>query len=452
MSILINSLKASKSGFFYQVRCAMARKFGKSFRDAERFTADQFRAYQQEQFERMVRHCVENVPYYRQRNNLYIRNGQAIPLNQMPVISKQEFRNHTSMFYADRGVGYCRYHKTSGTSGTPLLLKASHRTHSMVTAGLLRQRNLYGLRLPYRTACLTGFFNPAKATSQEIAWRDYIGSRLFLSVYQVSDSRVSEYAELLDKFKPDEFFGYASSLYLLSQAFQKKQITPPKSIKLVATTSEVIYPEWRACIQQTFGAPVADQYGSQELQCLVTECPCGTMHINPEFGIVEVVDDDFRSVPAGQEGQLLLTGLANDAMPLIRYQIGDQSATVDMPDPCACGLCWPAIQPVSGRSDDAILTPDGRRLRYIIFHCIKGVKGIVESQFIQDGPDHIKILLVVDAQYTPSSEASILSTLRQRAQYDFKVDVEYVESIPRGSRGKFRTVVNLLNKEQGKVT
>lgn len=398
----------------------------------------------------MVLHCVEHVPYYRSRRDLYMRNGKPLPLSEMPILSKQEFRKNTAIFYADSGVGRCRFHKTSGTSGTPLVLRASHRTHSMATAGLLRQRNWYGLRLPYRTACLTGFFNPAMATSQEIAWRDYISNRLFLSIYQISDSRAAEYADRLDQFKPDELFGYASTLYLLAQAFQRNHIQPVRSIKVVCSTAEVMYPNWRDCIRQVFGAPVADQYGSQELQCLVTQCPHGTMHINPEFGIIEVVDDDVAPVPPDQEGELLLTGLANEAMPLIRYQIGDRSALVNLPKTCPCGLGWPAIRPISGRSDDAIITPDGRRLRYLIFHCIKGVEGIVESQFIQDREDHIKILLVVDTRYSPSSEAAIISTLRQRALFDFKVDVEYVESIPRGSRGKCKTVINRLNREQDK--
>jgi phenylacetate-CoA ligase len=257
---------------------------------------------------------------------------------------------------------------------------------------------------------------------------------------------------LLKRFGPEEIFGYASSLYLLAQAFQRNHIQPVRTVKVVASTSEVMYPNWRECIQQVFGAPVADQYGSQELQCLITQCPQGTLHINPEFGIVEVVDDDLAAVPPGQEGQMLLTGLANDAMPLIRYQIGDRSALMNLPGPCKCGLHWPAIQPVSGRSEDAIRTPDGRPLMYLNFHCTKTLTGIVESQFIQDRQDHIKILLVVDNQFTPASEKEMISNLRQRAQYDFKVDVEYVDRIPRGNRGKFKAVINLLNEGQGKVT
>jgi phenylacetate-CoA ligase len=447
MNKIISTFKASKSGFLYIIKYLMAIRYLKPFKDAVGFSLDQYHGYQREQLENVLRHCIQDVPYYRERKELYVKNGKLVELSQMPVISKQQLRKDAKAFYADSGVGACRFHKTSGTSGTPLTLKASYRTYSMFTAGLLRYRGWYGLRPLHRAVCLTGFFTPATVDSAEIAWRDYVAKRLFLSIYQLNDKKIVEYADLFKKFKPEEIFGYASSLHLLAQAFKRNNIEPVRTVKVVTSTSEVMYPNWRECIQQVFNAPVADQYGSQELQCLITQCPKGTMHINPEFGIVEIVDDDMNSLPPGQEGQMLLTGLANNAMPLIRYQIGDRTAFLDPKIKCQCGLNWPGIRPVEGRSEDAIVTPDGRVLMYLNFHCTKNIGGIVESQFIQDGESHIKILLVVDDTFLPSSEQAIISNILQRSQYKFDIDVEYVDQIPRGARGKFKAVVNLLNKK-----
>jgi len=444
---LIDTLKASKSGILYKIKCALASKYYNSFHNAMEFTQKQFYEYQKKRFEKTIRHCIVNVPYYREHKKLYVENNKVLPIDQMPIIPKQLLRENIKRFFADKRIGYCRFHATSGTSGSPLRIKASYKTHSMVTAGILRFTGMYGLKSSHRTACLTGFFNPATGNSKKIVWRDYAAGRLFLSIYQFNDSRVAEYAKVIRKFGPDELFGYASSLNLLAQAFKRNHIEPIKTIKVVTSTSEVMYSDWRKCIEDVFAAPVADQYGSQELQCLITQCPKGTMHINPEFGIIEVIDDDGNILPIGKEGQMLLTGLANNAMPLVRYQIGDRTALLALNKPCECGLSWPAIKSVSGRSEDAIITPDGRPLMYLNFHCTEFIKGIIESQFVQDSEDHVTIKLTVGQQFSKESEQVIIADIHNRSQFDFKVDFEYLDKIPRGARGKFKAVVNLLDKK-----
>lgn len=444
---LIDTLKASKSGFLYRIKYILASKYHNSFQNAMEFTQEQFYEYQKKQLENTIRHCVVNVPYYREHKKLYVKNDKVLPINQMPIMPKKLLRENIKLFYADKGIGFYRFHATSGTSGSPLKIKASYKSHGMITAGILRHKGRYGLSSSHRTACLTGFFKPATDNSERIAWRDYIANRLFLSIYQFNDSRVAEYAKLLKKFRPDELFGYASSLNLLAQAFKRNHIEPIKTIKVVTSTSEVMYSDWRKCIEDVFAAPVAEHYGSQELQCFITQCPKGTMHINPEFGIVEVVDDDGNTLPIGKEGQILLTGLANDAMPLVRYQIGDRTSLLDLNKPCECGLSWPAIKSISGRSEDAIITPDGRPLMYLNFHCTEFIKGIMESQFIQDSEDHLTIKIVVGQQFSKESEQVIVDDIHNRSGFNFKINFEYLDRIPRGARGKFKAVVNLLDKK-----
>lgn len=209
-----------------------------------------------------------------------------------------------------------------------------------------------------------------------------------------------------------------------------------------------MYSDWRKCIEDVFAAPVAEHYGSQELQCFITQCPKGTMHINPEFGIVEVVDNDGNTLPIEKEGQILLTGLANDAMPLVRYQIGDRTSLLDLNKPCECGLSWPAIKSISGRSEDTIITPDGRPLTYLNFHCTEFIKGVMESQFIQDSEGHLTIKIVVGQQFSKESEQVIVDDILNRSGFNFKIDFKYLDRIPRGARGKFKALVNLLPKQE----
>jgi len=445
---LTGSFKATRHGIPMRAKHWMARKHREAFERAKQMTVEEFHAHQRAALAERLLHAVEHVPYYRAHRDDYVRSGRPLRLEELPVLAKSTVRERAGQFHADSGVGRYRVASTSGTTGSPLVIHESYRTHSLFQAGLRRHRESFGIRPFRRVAALTGFFRPATATGEQIWWRDYIGNRLFLSTYQISDARIGEYAELLAKFRPEAVVGYASTVYMLAATLRRNDLAAPESIKAAFTTSEVLYPHWRQCVEEVFRAPVGDHYSSLEAQCLVTQCPAGSMHINPELGIVEVVDENLNPSPLGEEGDLLVSGIASDAMPLFRYKLGDRAARLEEDAPCPCGLRWPCITPIVGRSEDAIVVPDGRAIMYLNFHCTKNVPGIIESQFIQDAPDHIRVLLVKDQTFGPNNEKTIRDEIRRRAQFDFRIDVEYVDQITRGPRGKFRAVVNLLGKSE----
>jgi len=389
----------------------MARKHREAFERAKQMTVEEFHAHQRAALAERLLHAVEHVPYYRAHRDDYVRSGRPLRLEELPVLAKSTVRERAGQFHADSGVGRYRVASTSGTTGSPLVIHESYRTHSLFQAGLRRHRESFGIRPFRRVAALTGFFRPATATGEAVV-------------------------------------GYASTVYMLAATLRRNDLAAPESIKAAFTTSEVLYPHWRQCVEEVFRAPVGDHYSSLEAQCLVTQCPAGSMHINPELGIVEVVDENLNPSPLGEEGDLLVSGIASDAMPLFRYKLGDRAARLEEDAPCPCGLRWPCITPIVGRSEDAIVVPDGRAIMYLNFHCTKNVPGIIESQFIQDAPDHIRVLLVKDQTFGPNNEKTIRDEIRRRAQFDFRIDVEYVDQITRGPRGKFRAVVNLLGKSE----
>ena len=440
LQLLRGSAYASRHGCFLRIRHHMARKHKPAFGEAAKWCLREYNDYQQMRLSEMIEHAICNVPYYSKHKDDYV--GKS--LHEMPVLAKHDVRQAPRHFYA-RNVRKYRAHTTSGTSGSQLTIRMSYHTHSLMQAGMERNYEQYGLSGISRLVALTGFFRPSVAAEGPISWRDYIGRRLFFNIYQMKDGNVDRYRKAFCRFKPSAVFGYASAVYLLASLFQRNNIDIPKGIKVCMTTSEVLFDDWREVIENVFKAPVADQYGSQEGQCLATECPAGIKHINPEHGIMEVVDDKGKPVPPGAEGRILLTGIGNDAMPLIRYDIGDIASMPELSKPCSCGLRWPVLGKVSGRSGDIVWTPDGRPITYLDYHATKDVPGIIESQFIQDQEDHLRVLIVKSEDFSSEQEAAVRGEIQRRCQYSFRVDMEYVESIPRGARGKFKAVVCLLN-------
>jgi phenylacetate-CoA ligase len=240
------------------------------------------------------------------------------------------------------------------------------------------------------------------------------------------------------------FFGYASALAELARVIAGR-LYHDKDKFVAVSTSEVLTPYYRTIIEQHLCRKVYDQYGSQEGCHLAVECDAGYMHVHPHIGIVEVLNEYDKPCLNGELGRVVVTGFKH-SMPLIRYDIGDSAIALD--GPCPCGLVWPIIGPVAGRSEDLVITPDGRKIGYLNFHSTKNLKGIVESQLIQRGYTSFAFNLVLQPElvsnneYTSFNESLIIEELQKRLGYHVQVEFAYLKDIPReGGRSKFKAVV-----------
>jgi phenylacetate-coenzyme A ligase PaaK-like adenylate-forming protein len=140
-------------------------------------------------------------------------------------------------------------------------------------------------------------------------------------------------------------------------------------------------------------------YGTSEFLYVAFACRQGWHHLNADWVILEPVDEHGRPAPSGVPSQsVLLTNLANDIQPLIRYDLGD--SVTFKGEPCACGNPLPAIH-VEGRRDDILRfeTAGGQTaavLPLALATVIEETPGVHRFQAIQTAPDTLQIRL--DAQ------------------------------------------------------
>ena len=217
--------------------------------------------------------------------------------------------------------------------------------------------------------------------------------------------------------------------------------------KVIVTSSETLLEPQRQTITRVFACPVRDQYGSAEMAGFIAECDRGRYHAASEcYGVVEVVDARGEPVPPGEIGELCLTGFINPAMPLIRYLIGDAARVSTVG--CDCGRAGLVIESIEGRMDDVILTPSGRHVGRLD-PAFKGVRGVRESQILQTALDRIVVKIVTDEtrDFDPNG---LVENLTERLGPDVKIGLlEYVDTIPKESNGKFRSVKSLLRRTSG---
>jgi phenylacetate-CoA ligase len=236
--------------------------------------------------------------------------------------------------------------------------------------------------------------------------------------------------------------GYPSSLHLLGRALLEcGRPLPIGKLTAVFPSSESLLAFHPEVIEEAFQAPILDRYGTSELAVSMTGCAEGRLHVDMEFGIVEIdiqeeTDDYVR-------GPLLVTGFGNDATPFIRYRIGDigtRSKHV-----CPCGRPGDVFLDVDGRIEDFVVTPDGRWVGRLD-HIFKEQLDVAEAQIVQDDDSAIEVRIVARPSFDVRARERLVKEIRSRLGDVIRIDIKLVAEIPREDNGKFRAVKSKVGK------
>lgn len=266
--------------------------------------------------------------------------------------------------------------------------------------------------------------------------------RTLFSVFHMSREHLRDYVNAIHARPVRYVEGYPSAIHLVARAMLEwGRPVPPGRIAGVFPSSESLLAFHRETIEEAFGAPVRDRYGVSEMSVSMTGCEAGRLHVDMEFGIVEVEaqESDGRC----ERGPLLVTGLANDATAFLRYRVGDVGTRAL--DACPCGRASDSFLDVDGRMEDYVLTPDGRPVGRLD-HIFKKQRDVGEAQILQTSADAIEVRVVPRPSYSDRSEKDLLREIRSRLGDDIDIHIREVAEIPREPNGKFRAVVSSVGR------
>jgi phenylacetate-CoA ligase len=412
----------------------------------EKWTAAQWHEWQQAKLSGVLERARKSVPYYRQQwqERLGGDGCQSHELLQnWPILSKEKVRRQPRAFVAeDVSESRLRMEQTSGTTGTPLRLWHSRETARAWYALMeTRWRGWYGVSRQDCWAILGGQLVTPASQKKPPFWVWNAGLKeLYLSSYHLSPETCASYFQAMKERNIFYLWGYASSLFSLALFASEQHLEPPH-FNVVVSNAEPLYTHQRDLISRVFGCPVRDTYGMSEMVAAAGECEHGRLHLWPEAGIVEVfADDRDEPAPWGTVGRLICTGLINQDMPLIRYELGDRGALASPTESCPCGRTLPILQSIEGRDDDVIITADHRRIGRLD-SVFKADFPIREAQVIQETLTSLRVKVVPDERYTYSSGERIKAALRERVG-QMPIVIECVDHIPRGQNGKFWAVIS----------
>jgi phenylacetate-CoA ligase len=392
---------------------------------------------------RLVEHARAHVPYYRDLPEPSRaedpREAIQKTLSQIPPLEKWVYRDQPRAFVASnlRRASLIRGY-TSGTTGSALPLWCTAEALAEEYASVWRMRRSVGVASP-REPNLT--FNGSMIVPFDQAeppfWRTSIyDQRTLFSVYHMTPKNLRAYAEAAREIPARYVEGYPSAIHLIARAIlEQDRPIPPGRIAAVFTSSESLLAFQRQTIEKAFNAPVRDRYGVSEKSVSMTECERGFLHVDMEFGIVEVEGEP--AADGTVTGPLLVTGLAGTATPMFRYRIGDVGTRIG--GPCPCGRSGEVFHHVDGRIEDYVLTPDGRLIGRLD-HIFKQQYQVAEAQILQETRRAIDILVVPREGYNEASAALLLKEARARLGNEIEIGIRIVTDIPREPNGKFRAV------------
>jgi phenylacetate-CoA ligase len=415
--------------------------------ERETWPAERWREWQEERLAELLHRAVTKVPYYRERWAERRRRGDRASwerLESWPVLEKEEVRRHPRAFVAEDVPERDLFPEhTSGTTGKPLELWWSRRAVREFYALFEARARLWSdVSRRDRWAILGGQLVVPASRTQPPFWVWNAALRqLYMSAYHIGPDTGPSYLDALRRHGIRYLFGYPSALHALGlQALAAGRTD--LGITVAITNAEPLLQHQRDAIAAAFRCPVRETYGMAEIVAAASECPSGRLHLWPELGHLEFEGAGAPLDGRGRAGsplELVATGLLNDAMPLVRYRVGDRATAASGTGACACGRTLPALAGVDGRADDVLYTVDGRAIGRLdpVF---KSRLPLREAQIVQEGPAEFRVLYVPDPGFDGAAARLLASRLRERVG-DVTITLERVERVPRDANGKFRSVV-----------
>lgn len=427
-------------------------------KDAEVSSRKDMEALQLENLKGIVKRAYENVPLYRKKfDEIGLKPEHIVTLKdieKIPFTTKLDLRdNYPYNLFAVPMKQIVRVHASSGTTGKPIVVGYTKKD------------------LDNWSECVARLIVAAGGSDEDIA-QVVFGYGLFtggfglhyglekvgISVIPVSSGNSERQLMLLQDFGATIIVGTPSYVLHLSEIAEEMGITKGKHrLKLGLFGGEGHTPEMRAEIEKRWGILATENYGLSEIvgPGVAGECvhQCG-MHINEDHFYPEIINPDTGdTLGYGERGELVLTTLTKEGIPMLRYRTKD--ITVLNPETCKCGRTSVRMNKVLGRTDDMLIIRGVNVFPSQIESVLVGMEHIGPHYQIivtkKGYMDAIEVLVeLIDGSLLEkfseleNLEKQIRHKMKTTLQIDAKIRLVEPKTIER-SLGKAKRVIDLRN-------
>ena len=327
-------------------------------KELETLTRPEIEKLQLERLQKTVRHCM-NSPFYKQRfaeNHLSPEDIRSLDdLQKIPFISNQDLRDTYPFGLASVPLeNTVRLHSSSGTTGNPTVILHTQKDLDEWANAVARCLYMVGLRPGdiFQNSSGYGMFTGGLGFQ-------YGAERLGMLTVPAAAGNTKRQLKFISDFGTTALHAIPSYAARMYEVMQEMGIDPRRDTKLrtLIIGAEPHSEEQRRRIEDMLGVKAYNSFGMSEM-CgpgVAFECQeQNGLHIWEDYYIVEIIDPDtLEPVPEGEVGELVLTTINREAMPLLRYRTRD--LTRILPGECPCGRHHKRLDRMKGRSDDMII-------------------------------------------------------------------------------------------------
>jgi phenylacetate-CoA ligase len=324
----------------------------------ESLPREQLRGLQLAKLQKVLQRAAASVPFYRRKFEAAGIRADEIrgldQLRQLPFTTKADlWENYPFGLLATPSQEISRVHASSGTKGK--LTLAAYTRKDVTQWGELMARCLSaaGARAGMRVLNAYGY----GLFTGGLGFH-YGAEHLGATVIPISGGNTARQVQLLEDLQPEVLCCTPSFALTIAEACEQSGSGKPLNLKIGLFGAEPWTESMRAQIEKRLGLSAFDTYGLSEVggPGVAQECSAktGGLHVWEDFFLPEVIDPNSGDPLApGEEGELVLTTLEREAMPLVRYRTGDIT-TLDA-QTCACGRTHARIRRIRGRRDDMLI-------------------------------------------------------------------------------------------------
>ncbi len=326
--------------------------------EIETMTRPELEALQLERLQATVKHCMGS-PFYKKRFEEIGLKPEDIKtlddIRKIPFTTKQDLRDTYPFGIASVSLDKCvRLHSSSGTTGNPTVILHTQKDLDEWANAVARCLWMVGARPEdvFQNTSGYGMFTGGLGFQ-------YGAERVGMLTVPAAAGNSKRQIKFIKDFGTTVVHAIPSYATRLYEVMQQEGIDPRKDTKLriLAIGAEPHSDEQRKRIENMLGVKAYNSFGMSEM-CgpgVAFECKeQNGMHIWEDYYIVEIVDPKtLEPVPDGEYGELVLTTINREGMPLLRYRTRDLTRII--PGDCPCGRTHKRIDRMRGRTDDMIV-------------------------------------------------------------------------------------------------
>lgn len=426
----------------WRVRKYPADRCARLLEESQGWPRHRLESYRDEKIRRLIKHCYENVPYYRkvmEDRGLGSGDVQGLEdLTKLPILTKDIIRQEGSrLLSANVSTMQTSWTRTGGTTGQRI--QVCKDIDCAAWSGMCYERGLTwgGKAVEEPAVFITGGTLGIDRTSLS----NRVGKRLrgdvFIPAYELRADNAAVHFELIDRSHCRYVIGYASSIYRLATLAQETG----RKVEFAAAfpTAEMLLPHWEEVIHDTFNCSVLPFYGCGEVNSLgFSASGCKGYLIPEEHALMELCHGDGSTALYG-EGKFLVTDLDNYAMPIIRYMNGDAGEISAYNG----HLPYSRIERLDGRCNSFLMTEEGALISGIIgVSVFRFTSSVMSYRIVQEEPLRLVVKVVPKNKLTEEDDRTIKTLLKKYLGKGMQVNIEEVSSIPSTESGKSVFVIN----------